>query len=158
MCAPPARITISSTTPARPHPIIPVPEKFDLAALPNKTVTVFVSTTGPKQFAAERLASFLLTQIRQATPRLGWSGDLGFARHFRGPLRDGTRGQYSQRRSGVRRRGSPGIAGVHESPCRPSDMVTRADGSFFPITQSIIHLNSDLTKQPRSQLHRLLST
>ena len=33
-------------------PYASAPETLDLAALPNKTVTFFVSTSGPKQFAA----------------------------------------------------------------------------------------------------------
>ena len=49
-----------------------VPEKFDLAALPNKTVTVFVSTTVPKQFAQNDGFPSLLSQIRQATR--AWDG------------------------------------------------------------------------------------
>src|ERR1051325_6764215 len=48
-------------------PYLAVPEKFDLTALPNKTITFFVSATGPSQFGDNDNLASVLSQIRQAT-------------------------------------------------------------------------------------------
>jgi len=47
-------------------PYLPVPEKFDLSVLPNKTVTIFVSDAGPKKFSANDNLPSVLTQVSQA--------------------------------------------------------------------------------------------
>src|ERR1700722_15803631 len=49
-----------------------VPEKFDLTALPNKTVTIFVSETGPVLYSPTDTFNNVLSQIRQATAV--WNG------------------------------------------------------------------------------------
>src|SRR5713101_4275944 len=51
----------------RPSPLAPVPEKFDLTALPNKTVTFFASDAGPNQFPVNDSFPSVLSQIQQAT-------------------------------------------------------------------------------------------
>ena len=43
-----------------------VPEKFDLAALPDKTVTFFVSESGPVTFSATDSFNSVISQLRQA--------------------------------------------------------------------------------------------
>ena len=42
------------------------PQKFDLGALTNKTVTFFVSSSGPAAFSATDSFPSVLSQIRQA--------------------------------------------------------------------------------------------
>jgi hypothetical protein len=73
-------------------PYQPVYEKFDLAALPNKTVTMFVSDAGPKKFLPNDNLTSVLTQVRQAAQ--AWDGvatsDLRVA--FGGFYSDGTSG------------------------------------------------------------------
>ena len=82
-------------------PYNPVPEKFDLTALPNKTVTVFVSTNGPQKLAQIDGMPSILTQIKQAT--LAWNGvatsdiRVGLRRAVRG----WDRGIDTQRRGGI---------------------------------------------------------
>jgi len=128
-------------------PYNPVPEKFDLAGLPNKTVSVFVSTAGPKQFAQNDGLPSLLSQIRQATQ--AWDGvatsDLRVT--FGGLYVDGTADNTPSAEVVFDDEVPPGLL-AYTVPMPAKDMVTRADGSFFPITQSIIHLHSDLTKSP----------
>ena len=128
-------------------PYNPVPEKFDLAALPNKTVSVFVSTAGPKQFAQNDGLPSLLSQIRQATQ--AWDGvatsDLRVT--FGGLYADGTADNTPSAEVVFDDEVPPGLL-AYTVPMPAKDMVTRADGSFFPITQSVIHLHSDLTKSP----------
>jgi len=51
---------------SRTAPYNPVPEKFDLAALPNNTVTFFVSDQGPASYTANDSFASVLSQIRQA--------------------------------------------------------------------------------------------
>jgi len=71
-------------------PYNPVPEKFDLTALPNNTVSVFVSTTGPQKLTQIDGLPSILTQIKQAA--LAWnsvaSSDIRVA--FGGLFVDGT--------------------------------------------------------------------
>ena len=56
----------------RSSPWAPVPEKFDLNALPNKTVTFFVSDNGPAQYPQNDSFASVLSQIRQAAQ--AWNG------------------------------------------------------------------------------------
>ena len=128
-------------------PYNPVFEKFDLAALPNKTVSVFVSTAGPKQFAPDDGLPSLLSQIRQAT--LAWDGVATSALrvNFGGLYADGTADNTPSAEVVFDDEIPPGLL-AYTVPMPAKDMVTRADGSFFPITQSVIHLHSDLTKSP----------
>jgi uncharacterized protein (TIGR03437 family) len=128
-------------------PYQPVPEKFDLAALPSKTVTFFVSASGPTQFAQYDGLPSLLSQIRQAT--LAWDGvatsDLRVA--FGGLYADGTPENTPSAELVFDEEIPPGLL-AYTVPMPAKDMVTRQDGSFFPITQSIIHFHSDLTQRP----------
>src|SRR3954452_14364277 len=47
-------------------PYNPVPEKYDLNALPNKTVTFYVTDSGPAVYAANDSFASVISQIRQA--------------------------------------------------------------------------------------------
>ena len=128
-------------------PFLPVPAKFDLAALPNKTLTVFVSATGPEQLPPNDSFASILTQVRQATR--AWDGvassDLRVA--FGGVYADGTAQTTPSVEVIFDSELPPGLL-AFTSPTQAGDMVTRPDGSFFPITQSVIHLNSDMTQRP----------
>jgi len=128
-------------------PYVPVPAKFDLAALPNKTLTIFVSATGPEQLPPNDSYSSILTQVRQATR--AWDGvatsDLRVA--FGGVYADGTAQNTPSVEVIFDSELPPGLL-AFTSPMQASNVVTRSDGSFFPITQSVIHLNSDMTKRP----------
>lgn len=48
-------------------PYTPTFEKFDLSALPDKTVTFFVSNAGPTSYTANDSFPSVLEQIRNAT-------------------------------------------------------------------------------------------
>src|ERR1700687_3517404 len=50
----------------RSAPYNPVPEKFDLGALPNKTVTFFISDTSAAAISQSNLYPTALSAIRQA--------------------------------------------------------------------------------------------
>jgi len=128
-------------------PYLPVPAKFDLAALPNKTLTIFVSATGPQQLPPNDNFASILTQVRQATR--AWDGvttsDLRVA--FGGVYTDGTAQTTPSVEVIFDSEVPPGLL-AFTSPTQANDMVTRPDGSFFPITQSVIHLKSDMTQRP----------
>jgi len=129
-------------------PYLPVAAKFDLAALPNKTLTVFVSATGPQQLPPNDSFASILTQVRQATR--AWDGvatsDLRVA--FGGVYADGTAQTTPSVEVIFDSELPPGLL-AFTSPNQASNMVTRPDGSsFFPITQSVIHLNNDMTQRP----------
>ena len=128
-------------------PYNPVPEKFDLTALPNKTVTIFVSANGPQKLAASDGLPSILTQIKQAA--LTWNGvatsDLRVA--FGGLFVDGTPQSTPSAEVVFDDEIPPGLL-AYTVPVASTTMVTTPNGSFFPITQSIIHLHSDLTKIP----------
>lgn len=128
-------------------PYNPVPEKFDLTALPNKTVTVFVSTTGPQKLAQIDGMPSILTQIKQAA--LAWnsvaSSDIHVA--FGGLFVDGTSESTPSAEVVFDDEVPPGLL-AYTVPVPAATMVTRPDGAFFPITQAIIHLHSDLTSLP----------
>ena len=47
-------------------PWMPVQEKFDLNALPNRTLTFYVSDAGPTQYGPNDSFSSVVSQVRQA--------------------------------------------------------------------------------------------
>src|SRR6266508_4548313 len=57
---------------SRTAPFNALPERFDLNALPNKTVTFFVSDNGPVQYSTNDSFWSVLSQVRQATR--AWNG------------------------------------------------------------------------------------
>src|SRR5260221_7107263 len=57
---------------SRSAPYLPVPEKFDLRVLPNKTITFFSSDVGPTQYVANDSFPSVLSQMRQAAK--AWNG------------------------------------------------------------------------------------
>jgi uncharacterized protein (TIGR03437 family) len=128
-------------------PYNPVPEKFDLTVLPNNTVSVFVSTTGPTKLTAIDGLPSILTQIEQAA--LAWNTVGTSAIHvaFGGLFVDGTAESTPSAEVVFDDEIPPGLL-AYTVPVASNTMVTQPNGSFFPITQSIIHLHSDLTQLP----------
>src|SRR5712692_3525215 len=116
-------------------PYLPAPEKFDLAALPHNTVTFFVSDSGPKQFSRHDSFPSVLSQVRQA------------ARAWDGVATSNLRVVFGGLYSVATDQATPGGEVVFDDDIPPgvlafsthttaTDMVTRSDGSFFPITRS----------------------
>jgi len=128
-------------------PYNPVPEKFDLTALPNKTLTVFVSSNGPQKLAGNDGLPSVLTQIKQAA--LAWNNvatsDIRVA--FGGLFVDGTAESTPAAEIVFDDEIPPGLL-AYTVPVASSTMVTQGNDSFFPISQSVIHLHSDLTRLP----------
>src|ERR1017187_98671 len=119
-------------------------EKFDLTALPDKTVTFFVSDSGPTSYTPNDSFPSVLAQIRNATQV--WnsvaSSDLRVA--F-GGLQIAKTPQSVPTGEVVFEDLPPGVLAFagHAVP------TAVADGAqFVPILGSLIHLNINLTQQP----------
>ncbi len=130
----------------RGTPYFPVPEKYDLPGLPNKTITFFVSDTGPAQFGANDSFPSVLSQVRQAAQV--WNSV------ETSDLRVAFGGLYT---AGVPQ-ASPGAAVVFEDlppgvlayggPTTRSTPVAGTNGLITPIMFSEVHLSLDFTQRP----------
>ncbi len=123
------------------------PDKFDLTALPGKTVTFYVSETGPGAFAQNDTFNSVLSQIRQAAQV--WNGvptsDLRVA--F-GGLENGSTLQNTPGGDVTFTDLPPGLEG-YGSVTTLNTPVTAPNGSqFFPIVRSTIELNRNLALDP----------
>jgi uncharacterized protein (TIGR03437 family) len=123
-------------------------EKFDLTALPDKTVTFFVSDSGPISYTPNDSFPSVLAQIRNAT-RV-WnsvaSSDLRVA--FGGLQVAGTP-QSVPTGEVVFEELPPGVLAYAGHAVSTNGVGTAADGTqFVPIAESFIHLNINLTEQP----------
>lgn len=127
----------------RTGPWVPAYEKFDLAALPNKTITYFIAEPGGAvQLSTNDSAAGLISQIRAGAKV--WNdvaaSDLRVA--FGGIVPVGTQQfgtyidvQYDEMPPGVLAYGGPVV-------------LAEANGSFVPIQQSHVVLNKDMTAKP----------
>jgi len=120
------------------------PEKFDLSALPNKAVTIFVSENGPQIYSQTDSFNSVLSQIRQAT--LVWNGvSASGLRVAFGGLENGATPQNTPGGDVVFEDLPPGVLG-YGGPTSKAAPVVAADGStFIPIVRSTVHLNRNLT-------------
>jgi uncharacterized protein (TIGR03437 family) len=130
-------------------PYNPVPEKFDLTALPNNTVTILVSTSGPQRVKSNDGLPSILNQIRLAAQ--AWNGVSTSALRvsFGGLYANGTPEATSGAEVVFDDEIPPGLLG-YTVPVVANTMQTGPNGSLFPIAQSIIHLHSDLTNTAAS--------
>jgi Matrixin len=122
-------------------------ERFDLTALPDKTVTFFVSDSGPTSYTQNDSFPSVLEQIRNATQV--WnsvaSSDLRVA--FGGLQVVGTP-QSVPTGEVVFEELPPGLL-AYAGPESTATLTATANGiQFVPITLSVIHLNIDMTQQP----------
>jgi hypothetical protein len=142
---------------ANRSPFNAIPAKFDLTALPDKTVSYFVNEAGPANFAATDSFAALLTQIRSAA-RV-WNGvETSELRLRFGGLapKDSTANSatpsievdFQDLPPGVRGFGGPTVYG---------DVVTTTSGAFLPIQRAVIVLPRDLADRA-SWTDRLFGT
>ena len=131
---------------SRNAPYNPVPEKFDVTAIPNSTVTFFVTDTGPSFYAGNDTFASVLSQIRQAT--LAWNSVATSS------LRVAFGGVYSAGTIQTTPGGQvlfeqlpPGILGFGGVSSR-ADISTSPTKNFFPIITSYMLLTTDLTQTP----------
>jgi len=131
--------------PSRIGPFIPMPEKFDLAALPDKTVSVYVSDAGPARLTVGDSFTSVVSQIRMAVK--AWddveTSDLRVA--FGGLFSPGT--PQSTPHIEVLFDDVPGVL-ANCGPAAKLDPVGGPGGSFFPITTSGCIFHREMTQRP----------
>ena len=122
-------------------------EKFDLSALPAKTVTFFVMDTGPSNFPQNDSFSSVLSQIRQAinTWNSVESSDLRVA--FGGLIASNTPPASVAGGQVVFEELPPGLLG-YGGPTTQTGPVSSAGTTLVPIVRAVVHLTNDLTKRP----------
>ncbi len=130
--------------PARSGPSVPVLEKFDLEALPNRTVHFFISEYGPAQLAPGDSLTALASQIRLAAK--SWndveSSELrvafgGFAipdTPHSTPIIDVVFDEVP-----------PGLIALG-GPTARAEAVARPNGMFIPISRSVVVLDRNLSQ------------
>lgn len=125
------------------YPSGAIQEKFDLNALPNRTLTFYVSDAGPSQYGPNDSLPAVVSQVRQAAA--AWNAvdtsDLRVA--FGGLISAGT-AQSSPGGLVVFEDLPPGLLAY--TGHTTGDMTPK--GPFIPITGSTLHLSRDLTKAP----------
>ncbi len=125
-------------------PYTVAPEKFDLTALPDKTVTFFVSDSGPTSYTANDSFPSLLAQIRNATQVWNAVATSGLRVAF-GGLQVANTPQSVPTGEIVFDEIGPGLL-AYTSFTVPQSVP--AGGAFVPIAESSIHLNVNMTQQP----------
>ena len=134
----------------------PVYEKFNLAALPNNTVTFFVADQAPNLYPNNEFGS-ILSQIRQAAA--AWNSvAISDLRVAFGGLESYTDNPTStQRGSSIPNSttpggdvlfiDTPGVLGL-SAPTISTTPVQGANGLFFPIVRSVVMISRDTGAQP----------
>ncbi|MBI3208286.1 MAG: matrixin family metalloprotease [Candidatus Solibacter usitatus] len=131
----------------RTAPFVPVVEKYDLAALPNKTLNFFVSEQGPTQLAQGDSYASVVSQIRLAAKvwndvetsdlRLAFGGITAAGTAATGPGIDVVFSDDIP----------PGVIAMGGATARGS--VQGAAGSqFIPILRSVVMMQRNLSDQP----------
>ena len=124
---------------------IGVPEKFDLAALPAKTVTFFVSDSGPAAYTATDSFGSVLGQVQQAASV--WNNvSTSDLRVAFGGVENLATAQNTPGGDVVFEDLPPGLLG-YGGPTSTANLVS-ANGTFLPVKRSAIHLNRNLAISP----------
>ena len=125
------------------------PEKFDLSALPAKTVTFFVSDSGPSAYTATDSFGSVLGQVRQAASV--WNNvSTSDLRVAFGGVENLATAQNTPGGDVVFEDLPPGLLGYGgpTSTASPVSAPAGTNGAFLPIKRSAIHLNRNLTIAP----------
>lgn len=126
------------------------PAKFDLTALPNKTVWVFVSEAGPTSYAANDGFSSVVAQIRQATQVWNNVGSSDIRVGF-GGLENTATLQNTPATDVVFEDLPPGLLGYGGPTISKTPVLPKAGTNatpFFPIVRSTVHLNINAAIAP----------
>ena len=129
-------------------PFQSVPEKFDVDALPNRTLYYFVSGKGPDKLAPGDSFTSMLSQIRLAAKVWNDVETSALRFEFGGLSAAGV----TQTTPGVdvyfgEIELPPGLIALG-GPTSRSSLITGAGGAFVPITRSILVLGRDLSQRP----------
>ena len=131
---------------SRNAPYTPIQEKFDLNALPNKTVALFVSDSGPSSLLPNDSFASVLSQVRQAA--VAWNSvDSSDLRVSFGGLIQGNSAPNSPGVQVVFGELAPGVLAL-TVPIASGSPSFGPSGPFFPLQRSIITMRRDLTSTP----------
>jgi uncharacterized protein (TIGR03437 family) len=120
---------------------VPMPEKFDLSALPESTVQFYVSQDGPtKPFAGDSLAS-LASEIRLAGETWNGISTSSLRVAFGGLYAAGTPQSTPHIEISFSDEVPPGLWAVGG----PVTSASASGGSFVPILRSVVMFRSDLS-------------
>ena len=124
-------------------PYVPVPEAFDLSALPNKTVTFFVSDAGLSTYGPNDSFGSVLSQVKQAAA--AWnsvaSSDLRVA--FGGlETYNGTPHSATPAGDVIFVELAPGILGLGTPSVVDGTVQTGQNGQFVPISRGLVMLTN----------------
>lgn len=126
----------------------PVYEQFNLAALPDSTVTFFVVNTGPQTYGTNDDFSSVLSQIQQAAA--AWNSVSSSAlRVAFGGLESPNQQENTAGGDVVFTELQPGLLGLGGTNVPASEApVNGPNGPFFPIARSIIQLTANTSAAP----------
>ena len=128
-------------------PFTPVYDRFDLNALPGRTVPYFIAANGPLTLAQGDSETAVYSQIRAAAAvwnsvatagiKLAFGG---FRSEFNGPEAPYIQVEFTDELP-------PGVL-AQGGPVSRLDMVDSPDGAFTPIARSVLRLPKDLASRP----------
>ena len=125
-----------------------IPEKFDLSALPNNTVTYQIAESGPSNYAATDGFAAVVSQIRGAAKVWSEIETSELRLQFGGVTPKGAN-QNAQTPSidVVFEELPPGLNGYSGRTVR-NDIVSGSSGAFVPIQRSVVVLATDIASRP----------
>lgn len=126
-------------------PFTPIAEKFDLAALPDKTVSLYVSEVGPVRMATGDSFASVVTQVRMAAKVWNDVGTSELRVAFGGLFTPGT--PQTAPRIEVVFDDVPGVL-ARCAPVSRLEPVSGPGGPFVPIVASSCILNQDISQRP----------
>ncbi len=128
-------------------PFIPVYDRFDLNALPNKTVPFLISENGPGQLAPGDTTAAVISQIRAAA-RVWNSVDTADIKvAFGGFYSPDTQMNTPRIEIEFTDELPPGVL-AQGGPVSRLDPVAGPNGQFVPIAKSLLRLPRDLSTRP----------
>ena len=125
----------------------PVYERFDLSALPSKTVTFLVADSGPATYGTNDDFASVLSQVRQAA--VAWNSvDSSDLRVAFGGLE--SLGQASNLPGGdvVFTDLAPGVLGMGGVATARNPVIDSSGRPFFPVTRALIQLTNNTSQAP----------
>jgi uncharacterized protein (TIGR03437 family) len=132
----------------RTGPFVAIPEKFDLNALPNRTLNYYISEQGPTAYSPNDSFASVVSQIRQAA-RI-WSdiptSELNLS--FGGMLAPGTTSTGPAIDIVFSDEVPPGLLALGGPTSRGELMGPPLASPFYPINRSVVILRRNLTELP----------
>jgi len=123
-------------------PYLPVPEAYDLTALPNQTITFFVSSSGPGSYGPNDSYGSVVSQVRQAAAAWNSVASSALRVAFGGiETYNANPGSTTPRGDVVFADLPPGLLGLGTANVPVTATVqTGANGQFIPLTSGLVIL------------------